>query len=257
MNMVTTPVVPASPVSPPESAPLSEGARILNTFVAPSKTFTDLRRNASWWAPFLLLIAVGVVFGYGVQQKIGFAKTAENVLETRPKQWDRIQSMKPDERENVMQKAEKQTMFFTYAGPVINLIFLLIIAGILLATFKFVANANVPYKVALAIVMYATLPGVVRYLLATVTLFAGVSPDAFNIQNPIATNLGFLFSPTDNPVLYRLGSMIDIFMFWTLALAAIGFTCVSKTKRGTALGIVFGWYVAFMVIVVGFTAFFA
>jgi hypothetical protein len=48
--------------------------------------------------------------------------------------------------------------------------------------------------------------------------------------------------------------MIDIFVIWTLVLTAIGFTCVSKVKRGTALAIVFGWYVAFMVLIVGLTS---
>jgi hypothetical protein len=238
----------------PEAAPLSEGARIVNTFIAPSRTFTDLSRNASWWAPFLLLVIVSTIFAYSVGAKVGYGKAGENVLQLRPKQWDAIQNMKADERDRVMQKVEKQTMIGTYMAPVINLIVLLIVAGVLLASFKFGVNAKVSYKVALAIVVYATLPGVMRYLLATLTLFAGISPDAFNVQNPVATNLAILFNPTDNPVLYTMGSMIDIFAIWTLVLTAIGFTCVSKVKRGTALGIVFGWYIAFMLLITGLTS---
>jgi Yip1 domain len=254
--MAAAPLPPVS-VPVPQPAGLSEGARIIDTFIAPSKTFTDLRRSAAWWAPFLLLVIVAFIFGYGVSQKIGFAKAGENVLQTRPRQWDRIQNMKPDDREKVMQRVEAQTMITTYAFPAINLILLVIVAGVLLATFKFVANADVSFKVALAIVVYATLPGALKYLLATLTLFAGISPDTFNIQNPVATNLGILFNPMDHSVLYAMGSMIDIFMFWTLVLTAIGFTCVSKVKRGTALAIVFGWYIAFMVAIVGLTAAFS
>jgi hypothetical protein len=251
--MAAAPVLPP-PTPAPEPAPISEGARIVDTFIAPSKTFTDLRRSAAWWAPFLIMIAVSIVFGYGVGQKIGYGKAAENILQTRPRQWDRIQNMKPEDRDNVMQKAEKQTMITTYVFPVINLVLLLIVAGVLLATFKFAANANVSYKVALAIVMYASLPGVLKYLLATVTLFAGLSPDTFNLKNPIATNLGVLFTATDNPVLYAVTSMVDIFVIWTLVLTAIGFTCVSKVKRGPALAIVFGWYIAFMILIAGLTS---
>jgi hypothetical protein len=250
--MATAPLPPVSRAA--ELASVSEGARIVNTFIAPSKTFSDLRRNAAWWAPFLLLIAVSTLFAYAVGQKVGYGKAAENVLQTRTKQWDRIQNMKADDREKNLQLAEKQTMVGTYAFPVIDLVLLLIVAGLLLATFKFAANASVPFKVALAIVVYASLPGAARYLLATLTLFAGISPDGFNVQNPIATNLGVLFSAADNPVLYTMGSMIDIFAIWTLVLTAIGFTCVSKVKRGTALAIVFGWYIAFMAFVVGLTA---
>jgi hypothetical protein len=242
------------PIPAPEAAPLSEGARIVNTFVAPSKTFTDLNRSASWWAPFLLLVIVSTIFAYAVGTKVGYGKAGENVLQLRPKQWDAVQSMKADEREKIMERVERQTMIGTYAAPVINLIFLLIVAGVLLASFRFGVNAKVSYKVALAIVVYATLPGVVRYLLAALTLFAGVSPDAFNVQNPVATNLAILFNPTDNPVLYTMGSLIDIFAIWTLTLTAIGFTCVSKVKRGTALGIVFGWYIVFMLLMLGLTS---
>jgi hypothetical protein len=40
----------AATVTPiPEPAPLSEFERIIDTFIAPSKTFTDLRRSAAWW----------------------------------------------------------------------------------------------------------------------------------------------------------------------------------------------------------------
>jgi hypothetical protein len=57
--MAAAPVLPASPTPSTEPAPLSQGARIINTFIAPSKTFTDLRRSASWWLPFLLITIAG------------------------------------------------------------------------------------------------------------------------------------------------------------------------------------------------------
>jgi hypothetical protein len=252
--MAAAPLPPSAPAPAPETPPLSEAARLVNTFIAPSKTFTDLRRNAGWWAPFLLLIIASTLFSYGVGQKIGFRKAAENVLETRPKQLDRIQQMPADQREDIMAKVAKQTQIGTYGFPVIDLILLLIVSGVLLATFKFAANASVPFKTVLAITMYASLPGVLKFLLATLTLYLGINPEGFNVQNPIATNLGVIFNPTENPVLYAAGSMIDIFAIWTLALTAIGFTCVSKVKRGTAFGIVFSWYAVFMLFMVGLTA---
>lgn len=253
--MAAAPLPPVSmPAPTPGPAPLSQGARIIDTFIAPSKTFTDLRRSAAWWAPFLILAIVSGLFAYAVGQKVGWDKATENVLQTRPKQWDAIQNMEPADRQRTMQRAEKQTMITAYAFPLVDLILLLIVAGALMATFKFGANAGVSFKVVLAIVFYASLPGAVRYLLATLALFAGLSPDGFNLQNPVATNLGALFSMTEHPVLYGAGSMIDIFGIWTLVLTAIGFTCVSKVKRGTALAIVFGWYIAFMVLIVGLTS---
>ena len=89
--MAAAPVLPKSSAPIPESAPLSEGARIVNTFIAPSKTFTDLRRNASWWGPFLLMLLVSLVFVYTAGQKIGFRKIMENQMQAQPKAQERLQ----------------------------------------------------------------------------------------------------------------------------------------------------------------------
>ena len=77
--MATTAAVP-----PQEPAPLSEAQRLVNTFVAPSKTFTDLRRSASWWAPFLIITIVSLLFIYVVDQKVGFRKVVENLIQLQP-----------------------------------------------------------------------------------------------------------------------------------------------------------------------------
>src|SRR5579863_7191329 len=131
--MATAPLPPVAPAPAPESVPLSQTARIVDSFIGPSKTFTDLRRSAAWWAPFLLLVIASTLFAYTVGQKVGYDKAGENVLQTRPKQWDRIQNMKPEDRAKTMQAVEKQTMIGTYSFPAIDLIILLVVAGLLLA----------------------------------------------------------------------------------------------------------------------------
>lgn len=256
--MAAAPLPPMSaPVTPTPASPLSEGARILNTFIAPSKTFTDLRRSAAWWGPFLLMVVVSAAFVYVAGQKVGFRKAMENQMQSQPKQQARLEQLTPDEREQQLQKAAKVTQFIAYAFPAIQLVILLIIAAILFATFKFAAGANVSFKVSLAIVIYASLPGLLRALLAMLSLAAGVSPDSFTFQNPVMTNPGYLMNPADSPFLYSLASSLDIFLIWTLVLTAIGFTCVSKVKRGTALAIVFGWWAVFTLAGAGLGAMFS
>jgi ABC-type multidrug transport system fused ATPase/permease subunit len=259
--MATTPTPPFVPSTTPPPAPaqppLSEGARIVDTFIAPSKTFTDLGAHAKWWSwlvPWLILSATAILFAYAVGEKVTFARAADNVLQAQPKLYDRIQAMKPEDRDKTIQSAEKRTRTGAYGFPATDIILWLIVSAALYATFMFVANAKVSFKLVLAIVAYGGLPGAIRFLLATATLFAGISPDAFNINNPVATNLGALFNAADNPVLYAAGSFIDIFAIWSLVLTAIGFTCVSKAKIGTALTIVFAWYLVFMGLIVGLVA---
>src|ERR1019366_1045649 len=90
--MATAPVLPASPASTPESAALSEGARIVNTFIAPSKTFTDLRRNASWWGPWLLISIFSLLFVYSMDRQIGFDQISKNEIahSSRADQFDKL-----------------------------------------------------------------------------------------------------------------------------------------------------------------------
>jgi hypothetical protein len=243
--MAAAPILPVSPVPTPDPAPLSEGARIVDTFIAPSKTFTDLRRNASWWAPFLLMVIISTVFVYVAGQKIGFRKIMENQMQAQPKAQERLEKLPADQREQQMETGAKFTQVISYVFPVITLIIWLIIATALFATFKFAAGADVSFKVSLAIVIYAALPLMVKTLLALLSVVAGMSPDSFSFQNPVATNPGYFMNPSDNVFLYSLGSAVDIFMIWTLALTAIGFTCVSKVKRATSFAIVFGWWAFF------------
>jgi hypothetical protein len=254
--MAAAPVLP-TPAPASENAPLSEGARIVNTFIAPSKTFTDLRRNASWWAPFLLMVVISTAFVYTAGQKIGFRKIMENQMQAQPKQQARLERLPADQREQQSEQGAKVTAVISYVFPVITLIIWLIIATALFATFKFAAGADVSFKVALAIVVYAALPLMVKTLLALLSIVAGMSPDSFSFQNPVASNPGYFLSPADNVFIYSVASGIDIFMIWTLALTAIGFTCVSKVKRGTAFAVVFGWWAVFTLVGAGLAAAFS
>ena len=244
----------AAAVPPQGTAPLSEVQRVVNTFIAPSKTFTDLRRSASWWLPFLLSAIVSIMFIYEVDQRVGFPKVVENQMRLQPKQAERLEKLPPDQRDKAMQQQVGFWKGFSYATPIVGLIFTLIISSVLFATFKFAASADMRFKTMFALVIFAWLPQVFVSLLAILSLMAGVSSDGFMIQSPAATSLGAFVDPTASPTLFALLSSVDIFTFWSLALMAIGATCISKVKRGTAYAVVFGWFAFWIVIKVGLAA---
>ncbi len=247
--------LPATPLPVPESVPaLSEPERIIDTFIAPSKTFTDLRRSASWWAPWLLLAIVSVAFAYAVDTRVGFRQTVENQVRSSPKASQRMEELPPDQREPRMHAQAVGTKYFMYAVPLFMLLIYAILAGIYLASFKFGANADLKYKTCFAVVVYASLPELFRGLLAIVSIFAGVVPDAFNLQNPVATNPGYFLQPANAPFLYGIASSLDIFRLWALALTAIGFSYAGKVKKSTSFAIVFTWFVLLAVVFSGLGA---
>ena len=245
----------ASAVVPPqEPAPLSEAQRLVDTFIAPSKTFTDFRRNASWWAPFLIIAVVSLSFIYVVDQKVGFRKVVENQIQLQPKRAAQLESLPADQREKNMALQVTITKIISYFVPAIALILYALFAGILFLTLKFGTSADIKYKHLFALIVYTRLPELLRALLATLSLLAGVSGDGFNIENPVATNPGYFIGPDGSAVLRALLTPLDVITLWTLVLTAIGITCISKTKRGTAFAVVFGWYVLVLLVRVALAA---
>jgi hypothetical protein len=243
-------------VAAPGPEPLSEGSRILNTFIAPGKTFADLNRSAMWLVPFLLSTIVTLGFMFTVDKKIGFDRVAENQVKMNQKAADRLDQLTPDQREKQMEMSAKFTRYFAYGSPVIGLLFLVIMALILWGSYSFGAGSQVSFGKSIAVVAYANLVGITKFILAIIAIFAGADSDNFTLQNPVATNLGFLFDPVQHKVLYALGSQIDIINFWIISLVAIGFTYICKVKRGTSFAIVFGWWAVLALIGVGAAALF-
>ncbi|HTC95411.1 MAG TPA: YIP1 family protein [Terriglobales bacterium] len=246
------------PVPAPETASaLSEGERLINVFIAPSKTFYDLKRKATWFVPWLVLAVASWVFVGVVAQKIGFRQITENQMRLNPKAQERIAQLPADRRERGMEIGVLFTKAAAFAFPVLALLGYLIIAAVLMGTFNFVIGTEVPFNTSLAIVVYAQLPRIIRLVLAIISLFAGADPEGFILANPVASNPGFLVDAGAHPALYALASSFDIFTLWIVALLGIGFACVSKVKKSTAIAVVFAWYALITLVAVGFTAIFS
>ncbi len=237
--------------------PLTEVERVVDTFVAPSKTFTDIKRSASWWVPWLLMSVFGLGMVFTVEKKLGMDTAYQNQLQLSPKQLDRIEQMPPDQKANAIKLGGNITRYFSYSSPLLTIVFIGIIAGVLMATFNFGFGAEVKFMQALAISMYAFLPTILKSLIATGLVGVGAA-EGFTFQNPVpGSNLGGLVDPSSSTFLHSILTSIDIFTIWTLILTGIGYACVTKVKRGTCMGVVFGWWIVMAFVGAGFAALFA
>jgi hypothetical protein len=242
--MAASPLPPLSapaPTPPPEPTPLPEGARIIDTFIAPSKTFTDLRRNASWWGPWLLISICALLFVYTMDRKVGFEQITRNEI-AHSSRAEQFEKLSPDDQAKQIRFSNTLIGYFSWGTPVTIPIFLAIGTVGLWATFNFGAGANVPFKTAYAIMFYASLPSILGSILGAISMFAGVDPEGFNVKNPVATNPAHFMDRSGNKFLYEMASSLDIIAIWTIVLLGIGFACNSKVKRSTAIAVVAGWY---------------
>jgi hypothetical protein len=233
--------LPPSPLPIVEPAPLSEGARILDTFIAPSKTFTDLRHNASWWGPWLLISIVSLLFIYSMDRQVGFEQITKNQI-AMSSHADDFDKRPAAEQARQINFTTTIIRYLSYGIPVMILFYFAITSAVMWATFKFGTSADIRFKTAYAIVFYSALPGIVGSILGIISMFAGINPEGFNINNPVATNPAYFMDPAGNNFIYGIASAFDLIAIWTIVLMGIGFSCNSKVKRSTAIAMVGGWY---------------
>ena len=249
--MAVAPVPPVSSQASPALPKMSEGARIVNTFIAPSKTFTDLRRSAAWWGPWLVITIFSLVFIYAMGKQVGFEQISKNQI-AHSARADQFDKLPPDQQAKQLQLSSKIISFFGYGSPVLILLYVAIATVVVWATFKVGVSAETTFGQAYAIMMYAWLPGIIGAILGTISLFAGVNPEGFDINNPVGTNLAYYLDPdTTGKFVRGMASALDVISIWSIVLVGIGFASTSKVKRSTAIVIVACWYLLYKICMAG------
>src|ERR1700680_4189053 len=93
---------------------LSQAERVVDTFVAPSKTFTDILRSRSWWLPFVLMMISSLAVAFTMQKRVGFDRMAEMSLQQNPSQQTQVDSLPPDQRASQMKMRTSITEGISY-----------------------------------------------------------------------------------------------------------------------------------------------
>ncbi len=248
--------VPEVPAIPEEPA-LTQVQRVVYSFIAPSRTFNDIKRSTSWWLPFVLTI----VFSYGlfgaITAKVGWNQVAETSMKQNPKASEQLDKLPPEQRASQMKITALFTEGAMAATPIFALLGTAVFAGVLLATLNFGFGGKAGFWQSFSVCWFAGLPGLIKLLLASVALFAGLDAESFNLNNPAGTNIGYYLPPDTAKPLMVLATAIDPIAIWSMVLMAIGMSIVAGTKRSAGYIAVFGWWALLTLIGVGFTAAFS
>jgi hypothetical protein len=227
----------------------------MNVFFAPTKTFADIRRNASWWVPFVLISLFSYALVFTVDKKVGFEQVSENQIKMNHRAVEQMDQLPPAERARRMDVSVKITRGISYLIPVLILITDVIIAAVLMATFNFGLGTEVKFGQALAIVMYAGVVTLLRPVLAIASLLAGSNVEAFNFSNPVGTNPAYYMSlDSATSWVYHLASWFDVFTIWLFVLIGVGFAVVGKKKISSGIAVMIGWFVVLALISTGWAA---
>jgi hypothetical protein len=237
----------------PENQGLSQVERVVDTFVAPSRTFTDILRNSSWWLPFLLLVLITMASTAVIDKKIGYDRVAEQSIAQSASTEEQMAQLTPQQRAAQIHKIALGQKYGSYASAVFILIFVAIIALLNWASLNFGLGAKTTFGQNFAVCMYAGLPKIFIGLLNIVFVYAGVNTENFDLNNPVGTNIGYYLTDSAHWIKVAM-SFFDIFGLWTLALTIIGLAIISRKSKGQTAMVAVGWWLLGLVLMTGMTA---
>lgn len=233
-----------------DAAGLTEVERVVDVFVAPSKTFTDILRSAKWWLPFVLMVIVTICVSFVVERQVGYARVAENQIHQSPKQEEQFNQLTSEQRSARLRGMAVGYRYTSYASFAFILVFVAIAALLYWATFNFGLGARTTYGQMFAVWMYASLPKLIAGVITIATLLMGADADGYDMRNPVGTNIAY-YMPDSGAALKAALVFFDIVGLWVLALLIIGTAIVAKVSRGKAAAVVIGWWVFGMLVSVG------
>jgi Yip1 domain len=239
-----------APAAPTPPAKPSGIARIIGTLVSPGATLADIARRPTFVVPLILIVVLSIAGGAIMATKVDFAAIAHDAIEQNA----RAAQMSPEQKAQQVKLMGAIFRVSAFLAPVFSIVMLVVVAAILLAAFKLMGGDG-DFLQAFSLTCYAWIPLLVKSVLVCVVVLARTRAFTMaQLQNPIASNLGFLVSLKEHPVLFSFLSSIDLFTIWLLVLLTIGFAAMSRFSRAKSAAIILALWVVKVFFTVAFAS---
>ena len=243
----------STPEQVPPGNPFGNAIKVLFN---PGPTFRSIAARPTWWAPIVMIAILSCLITFTYGKRAGWEGFMRKQIESSP----RAAQLPAEQKERIIEQQTKYAPIFGYAFSVIGpLIGMLVVGGVLMLVFNFAMGAGLTAKQYFAAAAYGWMPEALKGVLAFPVMFLK-EPDMLDIQNLVATNLAAVMdAETASKWLLRLGTSIDLFNMWNIALISIGISTMTKGRvsLGKALAGVFGLFVVWVLLATGWAAIFS
>ncbi|MGB7846024.1 MAG: YIP1 family protein [Candidatus Acidiferrum sp.] len=244
-----------TPAAEPQAA-ISPFGRIVGAFFSPKATFEDIVRKPTWILPTALILVLGVGGVVALNQHFDWRGYMAQQIEKSPQ----AANLSAEQKQQRIEGGAKYAPVFAYVfGAPVPLLMLLVITLVLWGAYNLMAGAGANFKTSFAIAAHASVPPAIIATILFLTVLFLKPIGAFDLENPVATNLAVLLPEESAKWLVALCKNIDVIEFWKLILLAMGFAAVNprKLKGAKPYTIAFGVFAVYIVIRVGFAFIFS
>lgn len=244
-------------------ASLSIGQKLARVIVSPSEVFRTIRAGVSWrdWViPFVVVVAISGGAGIlNAPYTLEFSQQAIRGQQKRFMQRDlsQEQQQQMNQRfEEQIQKQQKrytppQVYYLSFIGVAVRLgLVLLILAALYYFGGNTILGGQAAFPQLLALVCLPQMVTVLESVYNTVIMHLKGSAEV-----PASLAVLLPYGATDlfrmeqyQQALFTLLSQINVFTIWRLILFTIGFQVIYQVSKAKAGGVVFGYWVLWLIL---------
>lgn len=228
-------------------------SRVVGALISPRETFASIVQKPSWLLPVLLIIVVSFVMVFSFGHRIGWRTLMEKQMATNAT----FSQMSPVQRQQTLERLTRYAPIGAYVSSTVGVVIILLVVGLVyMLAFNVVFGTSIKFRQSFAIAAFAFMPGVVKNLLALLVVWVR-PPQGVSLQNMVMSNVGAFLPSTTPAWMMTLGSLLDVFSFWSLALLAVGYAAAGSSRKlrfGAALAVVVALWLIFVLGLVSVTA---
>ncbi len=245
-----------------EPARLGPLGRLTGTLLSPGETFADVNRKPTWIAPMIIAVATVLASSVFFQWRVhpDWDSIMRNQIKKRMERSN--QSLTEEQMQQQVAFSKSIAKFFPIIGAIVTPVFYVILAGIFALGLMFI-QAKTTFKKILSVVAWSCASvGIVATIVTVASLMVrdeeGLrSIDPTQPAGIVPSNLA-AFLPSDaSAVIKSVAGSLDIFTIWILILFSIGFASIAGSRKittGKTATVVFGFWLVFVLVKVGWAA---
>ena len=206
---------------------MSPAERVLGIFHEPSRVFQNLRAHPRWLAAFLVMAVCTALYSVAFVQRVTpeaiANKMSDKIIEGGWVPAERVPVFREEQLAGI---AAPVARVAAVTNAAVGLFALMSFFAALYLLGVLMLGGRINFWQALSVAFYAALPVVVIQKLLSLVLLYLKDRDDINLildqGGLVRDNLGVLFSPAQNPVLFIAASFIGVLSFYGLWLTATG-----------------------------------